>query len=74
MDTIIAVNFIYIISGLYTIPSFLQNDVTYIIQVDLGVTLSTFSAKKKTLTQKYKIDIAGIRTPNCGMEDIYLDH
>ena len=29
---------------------------------------------KKKLTQKYKIDIAGIRTPNCGMEDIYLDH
>ena len=74
MDTIIAINFIYIIWGLYTIPSFLQNDVTYIIQVDLGVTLSTFSAKKQTLTQKYKIDIAGIRTPNCGMEDIYLDH
>ena len=22
----------------------------------------------------YKIDVAGIRTPNCGMEDIYLDN
>ena len=32
------------------------------------------NSKKKTLTQKYKIDVAGIRTPNCGMEDIYLDH
>ena len=52
MDTIIAVNFIYIIWGLYTIPSFLQNDVTYIIQVDLGVTLSTFSAKKTNFDSK----------------------
>ena len=32
------------------------------------------NSKKKTLTQKYKIDVAGIRTPNCGMEDIHLDH
>ena len=32
------------------------------------------NSKKTTLTQKYKIDVAGIRTPNCGMEDIYLDH
>ena len=30
--------------------------------------------KKTTLTQKYKIDVAGIRTPNCGMEDIHLYH
>ena len=26
------------------------------------------------MTQKYKIDVAGTQTPNCGMEDIYLDH
>ena len=30
--------------------------------------------EKKTLTQKYKIVIAGIRTPNCGVEDMYLNH
>ena len=30
--------------------------------------------EKKSLTQKYKIVIAMIRTPNYGVEDLYLNH
>ena len=30
--------------------------------------------EKKTFTQKYKIVIAGIRTPNYGVKELHLNH